>query len=54
MTAVDVKTAFLYGKLEEEIHMEQLEGFPVKGQEAKVYRLKRASYSRICVVGTTC
>jgi hypothetical protein len=44
MTTVDVKTAFLYGKLDEEIYMEQLEGFPEKGQETKVYRLKRAIY----------
>ena len=41
MTALDVKTAFLYGKLDEEIYMEQPEGFR-KG--AKVYRLKRAIY----------
>jgi hypothetical protein len=44
MTAVDVKTAFLYGKLDEEIYMEQLEEFPVKGHATKVYRLKRAIY----------
>jgi hypothetical protein len=44
MTAVDVKTAFLYGKLDEEIYMEQPEGFPSKGRETKVYRLKRAIY----------
>ncbi|RXW12297.1 hypothetical protein EST38_g13555 [Candolleomyces aberdarensis] len=44
MTAVDVKTAFLYGKLDEEIYMEQPEGFHQKGQEQKVYRLRRAIY----------
>ena len=44
ITAVDVKSAFLYGKLEEEIYMEQPEGFKVKGQEHKVCRLKRALY----------
>ncbi|RXW12266.1 hypothetical protein EST38_g13586 [Candolleomyces aberdarensis] len=44
MTAVDVKTAFLYGKLDEEIYMEQPEGFHQKGQERKVYRLHRAIY----------
>ncbi|KAJ2929121.1 hypothetical protein H1R20_g7970, partial [Candolleomyces eurysporus] len=44
MTAVDVKTAFLYGKLDEEIYMEQPEGFYHKGQEQKVYRLRRAIY----------
>src|SRR5690606_11092235 len=40
----DVKNAFLYGKLEEEIYMEQPEGFKVPGQEHKVFRLLRAIY----------
>ena len=34
--ALDAKTAFLFGKLNEEIHMVQPEGFIVKGQESKV------------------
>ena len=38
-SAVDVKTAFLYGKLDEEIYMEQPEGFKIKGKETKVFRL---------------
>ena len=42
--ALDVKTAFLYGNLDEEIYMTQPEGFIVKGQENKVYRLKKALY----------
>jgi hypothetical protein len=42
--ALDVKTAFLYGYLNEELYMEQPEGFIVKGQERKVYRLKKALY----------
>ena len=42
--ALDVKTAFLYGDLDEEIYMTQPEGFIVKGQENKVYRLKKALY----------
>ena len=44
MTSVDVKTAFLYGELDEELFMEQPEGFTVKGQEHKVFRLKCALY----------
>jgi hypothetical protein len=42
--SLDVKTAFLYGKLEEEIYMEQPEGYVQKGQESKVCRLLRAIY----------
>ena len=42
--ALDVKTAFLYGKLDEKIYMHQPEGFKLKGQEHKVLRLHRALY----------
>ena len=42
--ALDVKTAFLYGELDEEIYMEQPEGFKVKGAETKVCRLRKAIY----------
>ena len=44
MEAVDVKTAFLYGKLDEEIYMHQPEGFKLKGLENKVLHLHRAIY----------
>ena len=37
--ALDVKTTFLFGKLEEEIYMVQSEGLIVKGQKPKVYHL---------------
>jgi hypothetical protein len=41
---LDVKSAFLNGFLEEEIYIEQPEGFVVKGHEDKVYLLKKALY----------
>jgi hypothetical protein len=44
MSGVDVKTAFLYGELDEELYMEQPEGFKVKGHEHKVLRLLHAIY----------
>jgi len=44
MESLDVITAFLYGKLEEEIYMEQPEGYALPGQERKVFRLNRALY----------
>ena len=39
---LDVKSAFLNGILEEEVYVQQPEDFLVKGQEDKVYRLKKA------------
>jgi hypothetical protein len=42
--ALDVKMAFLFGELDEEIYMEQPEGFVKKGQEKKVCRLLKAIY----------
>ena len=41
---MDVKTAFLNGDLEEEIHMNQPEGFIAPGQENKVCRLVKSLY----------
>ena len=41
---MDMKTAFLNGELEEEIYMEQLEGFIVPEQENKVCRLVKSLY----------
>ncbi|PKI70590.1 hypothetical protein CRG98_009095 [Punica granatum] len=41
---LDVKSAFLNGSLEEEIFVEQLEGFSLKNHEDKVYVLKKALY----------
>ena len=41
---MDVKLAYLYGVLEEEIYMEQLESFVAQGDEDKVCRLVRSLY----------
>jgi hypothetical protein len=41
---LDVKTAFLHGNLEEEIFMEQPEGFKQLGTENLVCRLKKSLY----------
>jgi len=41
---LDVKTAFLHGKLDEEIYMKQPEGFVVPGKEQLVCRLKKSLY----------
>nr|AAT01387.1 putative polyprotein [Oryza sativa Japonica Group]AAT44170.1 putative polyprotein [Oryza sativa Japonica Group] len=41
---LDVKTAFLHGELEEEIYMDQPEGFIVPGKEDYVCKLKRSLY----------
>ena len=44
ISGLDVKTAFLYGELDEELYMEQPEGFKLPGQEKKVMCLKCAIY----------
>ncbi|KAK4400047.1 Retrovirus-related Pol polyprotein from transposon TNT 1-94 [Sesamum angolense] len=43
-TWMDVKTAFLYGELEEEIYMDQPEGFVAHGNERKVCKLVKSLY----------
>ena len=42
--ALDVQSAYLYGKLKEEIYMKQPEGFRVPGQEHKVLHILHALY----------
>src|SRR6266498_1641314 len=41
---MDVKTAFLNGELEEEIYMDQPDGFVVNGHEGKVCKLLKSLY----------
>lgn len=41
---MDVKIAFFHDDLEEEIYMEQPEGFRVKGKEDYMCRLKKSLY----------
>ena len=41
---MDVKTTFLNGEIEEEVYIEQLEGFVIHDEKSHVYRLKKAMY----------
>ena len=41
---MDVKSAFLNGYLQEEVYVEQPQGFIIKGKEHLVYKLKKALY----------
>jgi hypothetical protein len=41
---LDVKTVFLHGDLEEEIYMQQPDGFLMKGKENLVCKLKKSLY----------
>lgn len=41
---MDVKTAYLYGDIDEEVYMRQPPGYAVRGQEEKVCRLRRSIY----------
>ena len=42
--SLNVKTTYLYGELDEEIYMDQPEGYIKKGQERKVCRLLKSLY----------
>ena len=44
ITGLDIWSAYLYGKLDEEIYMEQPEGFAAPRQEHKVLCLWHALY----------
>jgi len=41
---MDVKSAFLNGYLDEEVFVQQPQGFQVQGKENHVYKLKKALY----------
>ena len=41
---MDIKTTFLNGDLEDEIYIEQLEGYVVHGQEHKICKLIKSMY----------
>lgn len=41
---MDVKTAFLNGVIEEEVYIEQPEGFVIHGKESNLCKLKKALY----------
>ena len=43
---LDIKTVFFNGNLHKEVYVTQPRGFVQKGQENKVYRLKKALYGR--------
>ena len=41
---LDVKSAFLNEELQEEVYVDQPEGFIIEGKENKVYKLRKALY----------
>lgn len=41
---LDIRTAYLYGEIEEEVYMRQPPGYAVRGQEKKVCRLRKSIY----------
>ena len=43
--SVDIKTAYLYGNIDEKIYMEQPEGFRLPSKEKKVWWLHKVLYS---------
>jgi len=50
---IDVKTAFLYGKLEERIYMKQPESYIQEGKETKVCLLNKSIYGLCSLPGSS-
>jgi hypothetical protein len=49
---MDVKTVFLNGEIEEEVYIEQLDGFVIHEKESHVCRLKKSLHG--LKIGTSC
>ena len=41
---LDMKTSFLHGELSEDVYVSQHEGFEKRGEEHKVFKLRKALY----------
>jgi hypothetical protein len=51
---MDVKTTFLNGEIEEEVYIEQPDGFVIHEQKSHVCRLKKALCGVWTKIGTSC
>jgi hypothetical protein len=51
---MDVKTTFLNGVIEEEVYIEQPQGFVIHGKESHVCRLKKVVWTKASTQGMVC